>query len=124
MSDPLSLLRDFVVNKRDIVDRDDHILFGEVTFPKTVQTNWLIWASGKKAAIPGYEKEYYTLECLLFLWQNVHLSHPVYVREAARMHIPVVRRPDRAGLLDYLGGRSNTSNSIDKNAFFRMRCQP
>ena len=28
-------------------------------------------------------KEYYTLDCILFLLKNVHLAHPLYVREAA-----------------------------------------
>jgi len=31
----------------------------------------------------GAPKEYYTLECLLFLLKNVTLTHPVYVRQAA-----------------------------------------
>jgi len=31
----------------------------------------------------GSPKEYYTLECLLFLLKNVTLTHPVYVRQAA-----------------------------------------
>lgn len=31
----------------------------------------------------GAPKEYYTLECLLFLLKNVALTHPVYVRQAA-----------------------------------------
>ncbi|CAG2062668.1 unnamed protein product, partial [Timema podura] len=31
----------------------------------------------------GAAKEYYTLECLLFLLKNVTLAHPVYVRQAA-----------------------------------------
>jgi len=31
----------------------------------------------------GSAKEYYTLECLLFLLKNVGLTHPVYVRKAA-----------------------------------------
>lgn len=37
------------------------------------------YSSGKD----GAPKEYYTLECLLFLLKNVTLTHPVYVRQAA-----------------------------------------
>jgi len=37
------------------------------------------FSSGKD----GAPKEYYTLECLLFLLKNVTLTHPVYVRQAA-----------------------------------------
>lgn len=39
----------------------------------------LFSSSGKD----GAPKEYYTLECLLFLLKNVTLTHPVYVRQAA-----------------------------------------
>jgi hypothetical protein len=39
----------------------------------------ICFSSGKD----GAPKEYYTLECLLFLLKNVTLSHPVYVRQAA-----------------------------------------
>ena len=31
----------------------------------------------------GAPKEYYTLECLLFILKNVQLTHAVYVRQAA-----------------------------------------
>lgn len=31
----------------------------------------------------GQPREYYTLDSILFLLNNVHLSHPVYVRRAA-----------------------------------------
>lgn len=35
----------------------------------------------------GTQKEYYTLECLLFFLKNISLSHPVYVRQAAVSYI-------------------------------------
>lgn len=68
--------------------------------------------SGKE----GTPKEYYTLECLLFLLKHVQLTHPVYVRQAAAENIPVVRRPDRKDLLAYLNGETATSAAIDKSA--------
>ncbi|CAB3367439.1 Hypothetical predicted protein [Cloeon dipterum] len=112
MADPLSLLRQFNVNKREIVERGGHIIFGEFSWPKNVKTNYLMWGSGKD----GAPKEYYSLECLLFLLKNVTLTHPVYVRQAAAENIPVVRRPDRKDLLAYLNGETATSTSIDKSA--------
>ncbi|GIY28645.1 parafibromin [Caerostris extrusa] len=134
MADPLSFLRKYNVNKKSIVERKDQIIFGEYSWPKTVKTNYLVWGSGKD----GTPKEYYTLECLLFLLKNVQLSHPVYVRQAAAENIPVVRRPDRRKLevifsadlvtliiilhifveelLAYLNGDTSTSTSIDKSA--------
>lgn len=38
----------------------------------------------------GTQKEYYTLECLLFFLKNISLSHPVYVRQAAVRHIKIL----------------------------------
>ncbi|EEB15219.1 parafibromin, putative [Pediculus humanus corporis] len=112
MADPLSLLRQYNVNKKEIIERDGQIIFGEFSWPKNVKTNYLIWGSGKD----GAPKEYYTLECLLFILKNVQLTHAVYVRQAAAELIPAVRRPDRKDLLTYLNGETSTSASIDKSA--------
>ena len=38
----------------------------------------LLFRTGKD----GIVKEYYTLDSILFLLKNVHLQHPMYVREA------------------------------------------
>ncbi|XP_071450459.1 parafibromin [Hetaerina americana] len=112
MADPLSLLRQYNVNKKEIIERDNQIIFGEFSWPKTVKTNYLTYGSGKD----GGSKEYYTLECLLFLLKNVHFTHPVYVRQAAAENIPGVRRPDRKDLLAYLNGETAASANIDKSA--------
>ncbi|XP_035204889.1 parafibromin-like [Stegodyphus dumicola] len=90
MVDPLSILREYNVNKKPITERNNQIIFGEYSWPKTVETNYLeLWR--KKAAI----KKYYTLESLLFFLKNAHLFHPEYVRKAEAENIPAVRRPDR-----------------------------
>lgn len=68
--------------------------------------------SGKK----GAPREYYTLECLLYLLKNVMLQHSVYVRQCAAEDIPAVNRPDRKELLAYLNGETQTCASIDKSA--------
>jgi len=112
MADPLSLLRQYNVNKKEITERGDTIIFGEFSWQKNVKTNYLAYGSGKD----GAPKEYYTLECLLFLLKHVSLTHPTYVRKAAAENIPVVRRPDRKELLAYLNGETATSTAIDKSA--------
>ena len=112
MADPLSFLRQYNVNKKVISERNDQIIFGEYSWPKSVKTNYLVRGSGKN----GTPKEYYTLECLLFFLKNVKLFHPDYVRQAATENIPAVRRPDRKELLAYLNGETSTSASIDKSA--------
>ncbi|XP_039765649.1 parafibromin [Pararge aegeria] len=112
MADPLSLLRQYNVNKKEIIERDGQIIFGEFSWPKNVKTNYLMWGSGKE----GSEKEYYTLECLLYILKHVTINHPVYVKQAAAANIPPVRRPDRKELLAYLNGETATCASIDKSA--------
>lgn len=37
----------------------------------------------KRTGKEGIPKEYYTLDCILFLLKNVILQHALYVREAA-----------------------------------------
>lgn len=41
MADPLSLLRQYNINKREIVERESQIIFGEFSWPKNVKTNYL-----------------------------------------------------------------------------------
>jgi len=115
----LSLLRQFNINRKTIVERDNHIIFGEFSWPKTVKTNYVIWGTGKD----GTAKDYYTLECLLYLLRNITLQHPVYVRQAASEDIPIVRRPDRKDLLGYLKGEVATAASIDRSAPLEMPTQ-
>ncbi|KAK4322541.1 hypothetical protein Pmani_006721 [Petrolisthes manimaculis] len=79
MADPLSILRQYNVNKKEIITKGDDIIFGELSWPKIVNTNYLEYGSGKD----GAPKYYYTLECLLFLLKHVKLAHPTYVRKAA-----------------------------------------
>ncbi|XP_072919613.1 parafibromin [Hemitrygon akajei] len=112
MADVLSVLRQYNFQKKEIVVKGDEVIFGEFSWPKNVKTNYVIWGTGKE----GQPREYYTLDSILFLLNNVHLSHPVYVRRAATENIPVVRRPDRKDLLSYLNGETSTSASIDRSA--------
>jgi len=119
MADPLSLLRQFSMQRKQIIERDNNIIFGEFSWPKTVKTNYVIYGKGKD----GIPKEYYTLECLLYLLKNITLQHPVYVRQAASEDVPIVRRPDRKDLLAYLRGETVSSTSIDKSAPLEMPTQ-
>lgn len=112
MADPLSLLRQFYMHKREPLERDGMICFGEYCWPKQTKTNYLIYSSSRD----GLSKNYYTLECLVYFLKNIHLQHPTYVKQAASLEIPVVQRPDRKDLLAYLCGEASTATSIDKSA--------
>ncbi|XP_042898249.1 parafibromin isoform X1 [Parasteatoda tepidariorum] len=112
MSNPLNVLREYNFFKKPIIERNNQVIFGANSWPKTTQNNYLVCGSGKD----GTQKKYYTLECLLYFIKNASLSHPKYVEQAAAENIPAVRRPDRKKLLAYLKGDSSTmSSSIDKN---------
>jgi parafibromin len=119
MADPLSLLRQYNIQRKQIIERENTIIFGEFSWPKTVKTNYVIWGTGKD----GAPKEYYTLECLLYLLKNIALQHPVYVRQAASEDVTIVRRPDRKDLLAYLKGDTQSAPSIDKSAPLEMPTQ-
>lgn len=41
MADPLSLLRQYNIKKREIIEREGQIIFGEFSWPKNVKTNYL-----------------------------------------------------------------------------------
>lgn len=44
MADVLLLLRDYNINKKEIFERDDLFIFGELAWPKKARTNFLIWS--------------------------------------------------------------------------------
>ncbi|XP_046844194.1 parafibromin-like [Xenia sp. Carnegie-2017] len=115
MADPLSLLRQYNVQRKDILEKDDYISFDEFAFHKTAKTNYIIYRT--------QPKEYYTLESMLFLLKNVHLSHANYVQRAASSKIPVIRLPDKKALLSYLNGETETSSSIDKSVPLELPTQ-
>ncbi|KAF6029376.1 cdc73 [Bugula neritina] len=112
MADVLSAIREYNVNKKDIEERNDLVIFGDKAWQKTAKTNYVQYGTGKESVA----KEYYTVDCILFLLKNVHLPHAMYVRQAAQGNVPVVRRPDRRDLLAYLNAETTTSGSIDKSA--------
>lgn len=112
MADPLSQLRQFHINGQKIEERNGFIIFGDYGWPKEVNTNYQVYTTDDDKS----KKEYYTLECLLYFLRNMDVTHAHYVKQAGQDNKPVVRRPDRNGLLTYLKGESQTAPGIDKNA--------
>nr|VZI30092.1 unnamed protein product [Spirometra erinaceieuropaei] len=110
MADVLSLLREYHLNNKPIIENRDEIIFGEFAWPKTTKTNYIIWGTGKD----GTAKDYYTLDCIVYLLKNIELPHSQYVRQAATAQVPVVRFPDRRELLAYLKGETNLAPNIDR----------
>ncbi|KAF6773782.1 hypothetical protein AHF37_07357 [Paragonimus kellicotti] len=112
MADVLALLRDYHLNGKPIVETQTEIIFGDFAWPKITKTNFLVWGSGKD----GTAKDYYTLDCVVYLLKHIELPHTQYVRQAASAGVPVVRLPDRRDLLAYLKGETNTAPNIDRAA--------
>ncbi|CAL8108150.1 unnamed protein product [Calicophoron daubneyi] len=112
MADVLALLRDYHLNGKSLVETESDIIFGDFAWPKITKTNFLVWGSGKD----GTPKDYYTLDCVVYLLKHIDLPHTQYVRQAASAGVPVVRLPDRKDLLAYLKGETNTAPNIDRAA--------
>lgn len=43
MADVLSVLRQYNIQKKEIVVKGDEVIFGEFSWPKNVKTNYVIW---------------------------------------------------------------------------------
>ncbi|VDN98147.1 unnamed protein product [Rodentolepis nana] len=110
MADVLSLLREYTIANKNIAENENEIIFGEFAWPRKTKTNYIMWGTGKD----GSSKDYYTLDCILYLLRHVNLPHSKYVRDAATDKVPVVRLPDRRDLLNYLNGTIDTTASIDR----------
>lgn len=67
------------------------------------------------------KRDYYTLECLLYFLKNIKRSHPDYVKQA-KGEVPIVHRPDRRDLIQYLEGNLQKKDlkSLDQSAPLQM----
>lgn len=43
MADVLSVLRQYNIQKKEIVAKGEEVIFGEFSWPKNVKTNYIIW---------------------------------------------------------------------------------
>ena len=97
--DPLSLLKDFNIRRQvdQVQFQNDKVHFGDAyVFPKASYT-----------AFKGVQKDYYTLEVVLYLLQHRHLSHPEYIKQASASRIGIVNTLDKKVLLDFLDGKTD-----------------
>jgi hypothetical protein len=64
---------------------NDHIDVNFLRQPTAIEkfNLWQYISINFRTGKDGITKEYYTLDCILFLLKNVQLQHPLYVREAA-----------------------------------------
>lgn len=104
LSDPLTLLREFTITKRPIELQGEHLVFGSTRFARSAQT-----AYREK----GGTGEYYAIDSLWFLLENVSEKHGIYVQKCSQQGVKPVSLPDRKLLLQYLNGEVSESSSVD-----------
>jgi parafibromin len=115
-NDPLSLLREYTINKLAVVLLDANnetvdnisnaksIKFNDNSiFPRDTPTNF------KKT---NDSKDTYTLETLIFLVQNAQLDNSAYFKECRTRQIEHVSIVDRRKILDYLTGKVDQSPNV------------
>lgn len=87
MADPLSLLRQYNVSKKPILEEDDKVVFGEYAWPKDVKTNYVIygWVDCCGLTYRGFDP----METLPFLHYTVN-------RVPAQKYLPEQHRKKAA----------------------------
>ncbi|URE33619.1 RNA pol II accessory factor, Cdc73 family [Musa troglodytarum] len=102
--DPLSVLREYAIRGEldRVVRSGDELQFGsDYAFPCS--------------AVTGYRSKqggFYTLDGLIFFARHHHLKHTEYLQSARQHRVPTVTFPDRKPILDYLLGRTASSDAV------------
>ncbi|XP_042420130.1 protein CDC73 homolog [Zingiber officinale] len=102
--DPLSVLREYAIRgELDRVSRiGDELRFGsEYAFPASAVTAYRSKQGG-----------FYHLDALLFFARHHQLKHTDYLQSARHHRVTTVTLPDRKALLDYLLGRTASSDAV------------
>jgi hypothetical protein len=114
MSDPLSLLREYIINKHPVSHDDQSIVIGELRFPRSTVT---AYKQDRGRGDP------YPLEALYFLVQKPHLAgaakYRPYGDECKKAGFSRVLLADQKDVLAYLTGKTETSQylvSVDELA--------
>ncbi|CAN4097665.1 unnamed protein product [Withania somnifera] len=105
--DPLTLLREYTIrNELHKIVRigDDYRFSNDYSFPCTIETAY---------RSKHVQANRYTLETLINFITNHNLKHTDYIQQSRSLRIPAVTLPDRKPLLDYLTGKTASSDSIE-----------
>eukprot|EP00640_Fibrocapsa_japonica_P005076 CAMPEP_0113947804 /NCGR_PEP_ID=MMETSP1339-20121228/66788_1 /TAXON_ID=94617 /ORGANISM="Fibrocapsa japonica" /LENGTH=201 /DNA_ID=CAMNT_0000954545 /DNA_START=40 /DNA_END=642 /DNA_ORIENTATION=+ /assembly_acc=CAM_ASM_000762 len=99
--DPLSLLRDFTIAKRQVVVEGDEIAFGDRRFGAETLTNYR-----------SKTGEFYPLNALVLFIQYADASVTDYLRATQNAKVPFIKTVDKGDLLAYLRGKSDSSLQV------------
>jgi len=112
--DPLMALRDFTIAGKlpqEVLTADNRkmFVFDNLAYPTKTKTNYKMYtaASAKAKNQSVMNTEYYTLESLVYLYQNITLAHSIYMRQAQKDNIAVTKRPDRLAIINFLKGKTD-----------------
>lgn len=101
MIEPLNLLRDYTLHKREITFNNSTVCFGpDLKLPSDVETAW------KKSDGSGY----YTIGALAFYIVNRDLKPIVYLKKVNDEKYPVLAFNDRKTVLEYFTITASTSD--------------
>eukprot|EP00741_Cyanophora_paradoxa_P017906 tig00021036_g17295.t1 len=103
MADPLSILREYVKDKKDIFYDNEELHFGKTRFSKDVKTAF----RGMKG-----KGEFYTLGALYFCWKLDKLNVTEYRQECKTAGVSIVSLVDKRDVLSYLTGETDSCASI------------
>jgi hypothetical protein len=99
MADPLALLQEYAMNKREFREVKHngrlYFVFGDVAYPHDAKTNLSVY---------NKQDEYYSIESILLFWKMRDLQHTAYVRDVSGRGIASITRVQRRDLLDFLTG--------------------
>lgn len=107
MSDPLSLLREHIINKKPVSHDDTHIITGDLKFPRSVLT---AYKQDRGRGDP------YPLEAIYYLLQKPHLAGAaktrLYAEECKVHNFQRVLLADQKDVLAYMTGKQDTSQYL------------
>ena len=104
--DPLVLLKDFYINKKEVLYRsDDHMLvFGSTKVPVDAKTAWIKKVSSTQ----------YTLGALWFFLEKKDMQIREYMIEADLNSFEKIHLLDKNKILEYFTGGASTVEEIDQ----------
>lgn len=109
--DALSLLREYVTEKKNVELVEGKLIMGEHSFPKKMAT---VYRSEMGKGEP------YLLEAIWFYCVNASMSFGVYARACVKARVKAIRVDDQKELLKYMSGLAETSPCLD----FTLISQP
>lgn len=103
-ADALSLLREYVTEKKTVELKDGNFIFGDSSYPKATKT---MYRSEKGKGEP------YNLEAIWFYCSNASMTFGVYARACVKQRVKAIRVDDQKELLKYMTGQVDQSPCLD-----------